>query len=346
MRFAQTHAANYTEWVHNHFVDEIVNSSGLGPVRGKRFYNIALNQLNDIKQKLINAGGRLIVDVDNHQQTYDCNIRVCILLWEDIGATIIGSHSDNVCGVLVNGINEKRFEFLCELIKSYDVLDKSYIYILDSTYAYGNSAAPRRAGVIDTLFEPSNYPSDVVRGLKHVVEDLQNPNPCGNITILEGEPGTGKTYFLRSLVNQLRDVRFVLMPANLVGQIFSPNFISSLSRVKEGQVTVLLIEDADFLLIARASDNMSEISSLLNLGDGILGRVFDLRIICTTNIRTKEIDKAILRDGRLCKHIKFDHLDSDQASSIYYRLTNDKKVIEPCTLASVYKKANEFKGGQ
>lgn len=82
----------------------------------------------------------------------------------------------------------------------------------------------------------------------------------------------------------------------------------------------LVIEDADECLSNRASDNISAISSVLNLSDGIIGNCLDLRIICTTNQEIENIDCALLRSGRLSEHIEVGLLDVEQAKAAYRQI--------------------------
>ena len=82
----------------------------------------------------------------------------------------------------------------------------------------------------------------------------------------------------------------------------------------------LVLEDADSCLSNRASDNISAISAVLNLSDGIIGNCLDLRIICTTNQEIENIDSALLRTGRLSEHIEVGLLDVEQAKSVYQRI--------------------------
>lgn len=90
---------------------------------------------------------------------------------------------------------------------------------------------------------------------------------------------------------------------------------------------VLILEDADQCLVPRAADNISSISSLLNLSDGILGSLLDIRIIATTNAKQEKMDQAILRDGRLSKRIEVNALEYDQANHIFQRLTQSKNAL-------------------
>jgi ATP-dependent 26S proteasome regulatory subunit len=108
----------------------------------------------------------------------------------------------------------------------------------------------------------------------------------------------------------------------------------------------MIIEDGDACLVPRKSDNMSTISSLLNLSDGIMGSIIDIKMIISTNADIKEMDQAIMRPGRLCRNICVGPLPYEQANKIFIRLMNkDDSKLEYrkyYTLAEIYAKANNF----
>ena len=90
----------------------------------------------------------------------------------------------------------------------------------------------------------------------------------------------------------------------------------------------LVLEDADRCLVTRGENNINSIQSLLNLGDGILGSLLDLRIIATTNAKKLEMEAAILRPGRLSKRLEVGALDLDTARGVFRRLLPDAKLPE------------------
>jgi ATP-dependent 26S proteasome regulatory subunit len=89
---------------------------------------------------------------------------------------------------------------------------------------------------------------------------------------------------------------------------------------------------------------MSTITSLLNLSDGILGSIIDIKMIISTNADIGEMDQAILRPGRLCKNIHVGALPYEQANRVYHRLMKDDTVHlnekRHYTVAEIYDKFN------
>lgn len=76
---------------------------------------------------------------------------------------------------------------------------------------------------------------------------------------------------------------------------------------------MVIIEDAETLLMQRASDNHDALSNLLNIADGFLGAFLNLQIICTINTPIDKIDPALLRPGRLLASYTFKRLSFEQA---------------------------------
>lgn len=196
-----------------------------------------------------------------------------------------------------------------------------------------------QAGVAGKALQPENYDLDVLEGYAHVKEMIASPYPDGRLSIISGPPGSGKTHLIRDLIKQA-GAKFLLLPANMIGSASAPELLPALSQFHRmsNQPLVLILEDGDSALVQRGSDNMSAVSSLLNLGDGILGSILDVRIILTTNARKLDMDKAALRDGRLCRHITVNELSCDRATELLRSLVGDgaRPYAQPRILASVY----------
>ncbi len=78
----------------------------------------------------------------------------------------------------------------------------------------------------------------------------------------------------------------------------SPEFLPLLLRVKDNheKPIILIIEDGDACLAPRKSDNISAITSLLNLSDGILGSIIDIKMIITPRIEEgKNINRVTFK---------------------------------------------------
>ena len=146
---------------------------------------------------------------------------------------------------------------------------------------------------------------------KHIVENLQK-NESG-LYLFHGEPGTGKTTYIKYLASVLkRDVIYV--PVAFIDSLVDPSFLPALLKKRH---SVLVIEDAEKALLAREpGDSSSLVSAILNITDGIMGNVFSISVIATYNSPRTGIDKALLRKGRLKGEHKFDKLPVEQVQKI------------------------------
>lgn len=198
----------------------------------------------------------------------------------------------------------------------------------------------RELGIVDEPLKEDNYEPDVVAGFHQVVNDLSSKTPPGRLSLLSGPPGTGKSFFMRAVISAApTDVRFVVLPASAVGSISAPSLLTTL--IEEGHSkshpTCLILEDADRGLAIRGPENFDEVTDLLNVGDGLLGELADLRVIATTNATRPEIDPAILRPGRLAHRIEFGPLDTERARLIVKREGGDPAgVTHPVVLGEAY----------
>ncbi len=201
-------------------------------------------------------------------------------------------------------------------------------------------------GYAGIAFEKENYDSAISDDFDYIVEELESETPTGRLVLLGGPPGTGKTYFLRGLVNQVKKAIFVFIPAQMVSQLSDPSFIPTLLETAEQEedgTIILIVEDADSILVERKADNMGSISALLNFTSGLLGDMIDIRVIATTNARRMEIDEAIMRDGRLSKHVTIKDITPEHAQKVFTRLTGKDNLVYDGSprLGQVYKTARE-----
>jgi hypothetical protein len=126
---------------------------------------------------------------------------------------------------------------------------------------------------------------------------------CAGIHLLRGEPGTGKTSFIRHLIQVFTTShRFYFLPSYEYARVGNGALIEFLQDEKDDHPNlqfVIVMEDAESVLMPRKIDTGFSVSALLNLADGLLGEGLNLQFICTVNCEIAELDAAIVRPGRL-----------------------------------------------
>ncbi len=161
-----------------------------------------------------------------------------------------------------------------------------------------------------------------------------NDKKKSNLVILSGEPGTGKTTYIRYLTSKIKK-NIIFIAPDMVNHITDPSFIPFLIKNND---TVLIIEDGEPALQSRNGDGRTgAVSNILNLTDGLLSDCLNISIVVTFNMEGKDIDKALLRKGRLLKNYKFDLLSIEKSKALLKKLgINDVNVDKPMTLADIY----------
>ena len=218
-----------------------------------------------------------------------------------------------------------------------------------AVYAITRPAPDQPLGIIavgnlNTPIERGNYTDEVLASYDRIVVDLQRKSPRGRISLFEGPPGTGKTYLLQGLLSSVPKTRFVIVPSTMVGEIGGPEILNILAQqVPDCDRTVLVVEDADDMLAKRDASNMSTLAAALNIGDGLLGKLFQIHIVATCNTPITEIDEALTRKGRMNEHVHVDYLDLDKATQVLKRLLPNLNIHpqQAMTIADIYSLARD-----
>jgi hypothetical protein len=160
------------------------------------------------------------------------------------------------------------------------------------------------------------------------------------LSIFEGRPGTGKTFYLRHLMGELKEShRFYFIPTSTMGILSRPDFIGFWTDQRwhhSNKIFVVILEDSDAALMTRGSDNREQVSAILNLSDGMLADFLRLQIICTINCSVADIDPALLRPGRLLCHRVFNRLDYAHAVRLADSLGRKLPAARDYSLAELF----------
>lgn len=135
-----------------------------------------------------------------------------------------------------------------------------------------------------------------------------------NVLILHGQPGTGKTTFIKYMLSHLSEEEGnkAIAYAKDASVINSSNFWAMLH---EGAYDKLILDDADGLLTPRSETVNKGLSELLSFSDGMIPN--RTKIIITTNQEVKEIDEAIIRPGRCFDFLVLEPMTYAYAKNIW-----------------------------
>ncbi|MCF8424463.1 MAG: AAA family ATPase [Bacteroidia bacterium] len=240
---------------------------------------------------------------------------------EQEGVTILHSYSVEKIDLMI----------LQDTIMSFENVDSTTgkIYLIHK-YDYGFDL--KSYEVKDTECDiKTNYNDDFEEIDTKIITRLNTPNDKG-LVLLHGKPGTGKTSYIRYLTKKVNKKMIFLSP-EVSQYISSPEFITILSEYPN---SIIIIEDAENVIKTRKSGGSSAISNLLNLTDGLLADCLKIQLICSFNTDVSQIDKALLRKGRLIAMYEFKELKQQKASNLAISLGKVLPINTDATLADIF----------
>jgi SpoVK/Ycf46/Vps4 family AAA+-type ATPase len=178
-----------------------------------------------------------------------------------------------------------------------------------------------------------NYGSEFIKMHEVIVNRLNSNNDKG-IILLHGDPGTGKTSYIKHLTTLVKEKDILFIPPSMAEMLSEPTIIPFLMDHKN---SILIIEDAERVISDREGNGSpAGVSNILNLTDGILGDCLNIQVIATFNMKREKIDQALLRRGRLIAEHKFEKLSVDETNKLLKHLEKDHIVKEGMVLADIY----------
>jgi hypothetical protein len=178
-----------------------------------------------------------------------------------------------------------------------------------------------------------NYGSDFLKVHDVIVNTLNKENGKG-IILLHGDPGTGKTSYIKYITSLIKHKQVLFVPPSMAEMLSEPSIIPFLMDHKN---TILIIEDAERVIADREGNGSpAGVSNILNLTDGILGDCLSIQIVATFNMKREKIDPALLRKGRLIAEHKFENLSIEDTNKLLKHLNKDYVSDRELSLADIY----------
>jgi len=178
----------------------------------------------------------------------------------------------------------------------------------------------------------NHYYNDL--NIDNIIEVI-NRDRCG-ILLFSGIPGSGKTTLIKYLTSVV-DKKFCNLSIHNIEMFNDPSLQSFITGNLKN--SVLILEDCENLIKSRKS-SMSNISTLLNLGDGLLGEALKLKIILTYNT-ANNIDEALLRKGRMLYKHDFKALSVENANILAKELNLDKVYTKETALTDIFNESSD-----
>jgi hypothetical protein len=229
-----------------------------------------------------------------------------------------------------NGLIEDQID-LCKIQEMKITLQKSSIQLVKSEM--GHLDTEEYDLMIPEIDLELNYGVGFLKIHDTIVRRLNTQGDKG-IILLHGDPGTGKTSYIKYLTQLIKDKDILFIPPSMAEMLSEPSIIPFLM---EHRNSILLIEDAERVIADReGKGSPAGVSNILNLTDGILGDCLNIQVIATFNMKRERIDPALLRKGRLiCEH-KFDVLNLEETNKLLAHLKKNIISSISLTLADIY----------
>jgi hypothetical protein len=224
-----------------------------------------------------------------------------------------------------------RANSLLNEFKSYKAPEKEEDFEINIISLSNNTLNLKTLAIKPTTMDIDLYYNDDFKAVDAIIEErLAKENDKG-LVLLHGLPGTGKTTYLRYLIGNLKKKVMFVSPS-VAGNLMNPEFMDLLL---DNPNAVLVIEDAENIIMDRRYSNQSSVSNLLNISDGLLSDCLNVQIICTFNSEIGFVDNALLRKGRLIARYEFGKLSVDKARALSDHLGLTAEINKPMTLAEI-----------
>ena len=258
-----------------------------------------------------------------------------VLKVEMLGETFVRMHglyaSEAPMRELLDGLDKLKFEH---------EENQTNIYLIQS--GLGGLHTERVEITPPQIDLDLQYNDDFLPVHEKLVTLLGQPKSKGLI-LLHGEPGTGKTTYIKHLSSLVRKDMLIL-PPYMTNYLTSPEIIPFLLENKE---SVLIIEDAERILQSReAGGDTNSVSNILNLTDGLLADCMHIQVIATFNASKSLLDKALLRKGRLMVDYAFGKLQPGKANRLLTHLGVEFRTDDAMTLADIYNLEEQTVSGE
>ena len=238
---------------------------------------------------------------------------------------------DDWVEILFSNKDYTRANAMMETFKTMEAPEKEEDYEINIITQVGNSLDLKTIAIKPTDLDINLYYNDDFEAVDATIKERLSKENDKGIVLLHGLPGTGKTTYLRHLIGSMKKKVMFVSPG-VAGNLMNPEFMDLLI---DNPNAVLVIEDAENIIMDRRFSSQSSVSNLLNISDGLLSDCLNVQIICTFNSELSLVDGALLRKGRLIAKYEFGKLHVSKARALSQHLGLQQEINKPMTLAEI-----------
>lgn len=238
---------------------------------------------------------------------------------------------ENYCEILHDGKNPELIATIAAIALQFKERQRRQPLEINLIVQNRNWLELKAMEIKRTKLDLDLFYEDDFKAIDEVIRKRLSKKNDKGIVLLHGLPGTGKTTYLRNLVGKIKK-RVLFLSPSVAGNLMNPEFIELLI---DNPNTVLIIEDAENIIMDRRYNSSSSVSNLLNISDGLLADFLNVQLICTFNSTITTIDNALLRKGRLIARYEFEKLSVNKAQRLSQHFGHNMAITAPMTIAEI-----------
>lgn len=265
--------------------------------------------------------------------------------WDEARIYLEQNENSHTVEIHVCGTDPDHARTIADKIKGkFDKLpihdNKVYVTFWSWTDAHG--AQSRRREIDSSSWESikTNYPRFPQADLEGLSTWDQTKDFHGQLLLLHGPAGTGKTHAIRMLAQEWRewcDVHYVVDPEEFFGKASYMLSVLVDSEPENGKWKLIVVEDTDELIrVDGRRDTGQAMSRLLNLCDGLIGQGLRVLVLLTTNEEVTKLHPAIKRPGRCVANIAVTAFPEKEAQDWLTERKVEANISGEQTLADLY----------
>lgn len=238
---------------------------------------------------------------------------------------------DGWCELLHDGRNSEWLQEFTVLMARFKVRERRKPLEINLVVQESYGLNLRSMEIKRTKLDLALFYEDDFKKVDEVIQQRLRKREDKGIVLLHGLPGTGKTTYLRYLIGRIKK-RVLFLSPTLAQNLMNPDFVELLV---DNPNTVVVIEDAENIIMDRRFGTGSSVSNLLNISDGLLADFLNVQLICTFNSPLTMVDSALMRKGRLIAKYEFGKLSTEKAQALSKHFGYDTAITQPMTIAEI-----------